>query len=227
MKTKSEQSDWKACESGNILLYVLIAIALFGALSFVIARQSSDTDSEELDDARVELYATEIIGYARQVQSVVDQMTITGTSMNEFDFVQPGESGFNTAPHIHKVFHPQGGGLSIANLPKNAVQENAELSPGWYLGIFNNVEWSPSAATDMILTAHNLTAPVCASLNDKISGSPSIPALPGDTEDFLIDTSTNPNLTDTVCSACEGFASLCVSNASETAYSFYSIITDR
>ncbi len=223
MKTKSEHIS----SSGNALLYVLIAIALFGALSFTISRQSRNSESGTLDEAKVELYATQILSYARQVQSVIDQMTITGSSMSEFDFVRPGEAGFATAPHIHKVYHPQGGGLSPANLPAGTTQDNAEQTPGWYLGVFNTVEWTDSTGTDMILTAHNLSAAICASINNKITGSSTIPALVGDGEDYLLDTSTNNNLTISACGACEGYMSLCVQNAAGTSYSFYNVIADR
>lgn len=223
MKTKSEHSF----EKGNALLYVLIAIALFGALSFTLSRQSRNTDTEQIDEAKVELYATQIIGYARQVQSVIDQMSMTGSNMNDFIFTQPGETGFNSGVHIHKVYHPQGGGLSPSNLPASTVQHNAEQTPGWYLGLFNNVEWTDGTGTDMILSAHNISAAVCGSINDKITGSSAIPALTGDTEDYVLDSATNNDLTVAACSACEGYMSLCVSNVGGTAYSFYNVILDR
>ncbi len=224
MKTKSEHLS----EHGNALLYVLIAIALFGALSFTLSRQSRNSDNGTLSEAKAELYATQLIAYARQAQSVIDQMTITGSDIDDFDFVQPGETGFNTGVHIHKIYHPQGGGLSPANLPNGAVQQVSSTPvAGWYLGRFNNVEWTDSTGDDVILTAYQISRPICEIINDRITGSSFIPTLTGNMSDFLLDHSTNNDLNVSDCAACEGYLSFCVQNSAQTAYSFYNVIADR
>lgn len=229
MKTKREQiSTSNKTETGNILFYVLIAIVLFGALSFTVARQSRNSGAEQIDDAKVELYATQLISYARQVQSVIDQMTITGSDIDDLDFVKPGQSGFNSGSHIHKIYHPEGGGLLDATLAAGVVaQISTNPIAGWYLGRFNNVEWTDSANTDVILTAYQISRRVCEAINKKITGSATIPALSGSMRDFLVDTSTNNDLTAASCAACEGYISLCVKNSSQDAYSLYTVVADR
>ena len=84
MKTNKEQ------ESGNALIYVLIAIALFAALSFTLARQSDTGEAGTLSDERAELYATQIISYAAQTKSALDQMLFIGTDIDDLDFIAPG-----------------------------------------------------------------------------------------------------------------------------------------
>tara|TARA_R110002072_G_scaffold227579_1_gene384428 strand:- start:160 stop:846 length:687 start_codon:yes stop_codon:yes gene_type:complete len=228
MKTKREQNSIKTGEKGNVLIYVLIAIALFGALSFALSRQTRNSGTEDLDEAKAELYAVQLITYATQAKSVIDQMMFTGSDIDELDFTTPSETSFNTAPHIHKVFHPQGGGLTLATIPKNAIHEISSVNGAkWYLGRFNNVEWSKTSATEIILTAHQINEKVCAAINNKITGFTTIPLLTGDIKDFLLDTSTNNDLTASSCAACEGYVTLCVGNNAGSAYSFYTVLADR
>ncbi len=215
-------------EQGNALIYVLIAIALFAALGFTLSKQNRNAGTHEIDDAKAELYAMQLITYASQVKSVIDQMIFTGSDIDDLIFTKPSETGFSTAPYIHKVYHPQGGGLTPATLPKQAVYQISTTPPsGWYLDRFNNVEWTKTTGTDVILTAYQISKAVCEKINQKIIGSNNIPALSGNMSEYLVNTSTNSDLTIASCAACEGYSSLCVSNSSVTAYSFYSVIIDR
>lgn len=219
---------YRHTENGNALVYVLIAIVLFAALGFTLSRNMGGSNTKEIDAARAELYAMELIAYSAQVKSVIDQMTFTGTKFNTLDFTKAGDAGFSTAPHIHKIFHPQGGGLTSANLPIRIIKENStNPEAGWYLGLFNNVEWTKGAGTDVILTAHQISKAVCRAINDKITYSTTIPVLAGDLENYLVDTGTNNAFTSASCADCEGYVALCVSNNSADTYSFYTIILDR
>lgn len=228
MKTKREHLSAKICERGNVLIYVLIAVALFAALGFAISKQTKTASHHELSRAESEMYATQIIGYAAQVRSVIEQMEITGTSVAEIDFIAPDEPGFNTPPHIHKIYHPEGGGLNQAILEKKVKAEISSINPaGWYLGRVNNVEWTTSVADDAILTAHQISYSVCKLLNEKIMGTDNIPQLSRSIHSFLLDSSDNRDFTIADCAACEGYSSLCVINASGDAYAFYTIVGDQ
>ena len=215
-------------EKGNALIYVLIAIALFAGLGFILSRQARNAGTTELDDAQRELYAMQLISYSAQAKSVIDQMLISGSDVDDLDFTKPNQSGFNTAPYAHKVHHPNGGGLSHATLP-DSIKAQIASSPvaGWYLGRFNNVEWTKSTQNDVILTAYQITKSVCETINKKITGSSGIPALSGNMNQYIVDTATNSDLTVSACSGCEGYSTLCVSNSAVSAYSFYTIVADR
>lgn len=229
MKTKRQS------QSGNALIYVLIAIALFAALSLTLGRQTDTGEAGALSSEQTELLATQLINYATQVQSTIDQSTFIGDAdtINELDFTLPTETGFNTAdPALgfsHKVYHPEGVGLNPASLPVQAAMEISPLPPaGWYLGRFNDVEWTPSTEQDVILVAYQIDRGLCERINLKITGSITIPAVNGsDMRDIFIDGAkhpgTNADLTLANCADCENITSLCVSNPPATAYSFYTI----
>ncbi len=228
MKTKREHFTKNIGEKGNALVYVLIAIALFGALSFTLARQSRDSGTSEIDEAKAQIYATELLTYSAQVRSVLDQMIYSGSNINDLDLTLPSEAGYSTAPYIHKVYHPQGGGLIQANIPTRAVSQISASPPaGWYLGRFNNVEWTATSGTDVILTAYQISRQVCEKINENLTGSTTIPALSGNMNLNLIDTGTNSDLDVAACAACDGHSTLCVSNSTVSAYSFYTIVAER
>lgn len=237
MKTNQEHLAKNSQESGNALIYILIAIALFAALSFVLGRQTDTGGRSVLSDDQAELYASQIISYAVQTKSVIDQMTISGSDIGDLDFTLPTAAGFNTGSNINKVYHPEGGGLNPGRLPAGAIsQSTSDPVPGWYLGRFNNVEWTESSGTDIILTAYQINQTVCQSLNKKINGSTTIPVLGDSIKEVMIDDAvhggTNTDLTtdptgSPICSDCHKVTSLCVENADQDAYAFFTIIADR
>lgn len=239
MKTNHEHfinNHQRRAEHGNALIYVLIAVALFAALSFTLGRQTDSDEVGSLDDGRAELFATQLISYAAQSASVIDQMLITGSEIDDLDFTLPTAAGFNTAPHIHKVYHPAGGGLNPGRIPE-AATTNAITDPaaGWYLGRFNNVEWTPSASHDVVLVAYQIAEPICAKINEHITGSTAIPVMTDSIRETMIDdalyTGSNIDLTTDnagdICPDCDRVPSLCVQNQATSAYGFYSILADQ
>ncbi len=244
MKTKSEHIH---PQSGNALIYVLIAIALFGALSFTLGRQTDTNEAGTLSDEMAELYATQLISYSSQVKSAIDQMLYTAASdVSDLDFIAPTDLTFDTGTLIHKVYHPQGGGITPGTLPEKAItQVTADPTPGWYLGRFDNVDWTPLASgntggtggaeapwEDVILVAYQINEKVCGLINQKINGSTAIPTATVALRNILIDdalhSGTNVELTTQpaeICPDCNNLGSLCIQEGG--IYGFYTVIADQ
>lgn len=242
MKTNQEhfkaRPQESAKEKGVALVYILIAIALFAAISMTFMRQNDTSEAESMSDDKAEILASQLIAYAAQTKSAVDQMLFSGAKINELDFTLPTAAGFDTGTLIYKVYHPQGGGVIPGRLSSEAVsQTDTDPVAGWYMGRFNNVEWTATASDDAILAAHQIKQKVCEKINVKINGSTSIPSLASGTlADYFIDdsfhTGTNADLTtdssgSPVCAACDKMASLCVSNPAQNTYTFYTILADQ
>ncbi len=241
METNKEQKDeQRAGERGNALIYVLIAIALFAALSFTLARQSDTNEAGTLSDERAELYATQLISYAAQAKSTIDQMLFSGSDIDDLDFMDPSSGTFNDGTQLdraNRVYHPEGGGLIKGRIPDEAIsQSTSDPTPGWYMGRFNNVEWTTSTNEDVILVAYQISQQVCEKINEKVNGTTTIPTMGDSIKETMIDdalyTGTNVDLTtdptgSPICAACHEVASLCVENQSQDAYGFYTIIADQ
>ena len=82
-------------QSGNAMIYVLIALALFGFLTLTLSRSNNQADGQDIDDEQAELYALELMEYAASAQAVVDQMLFSGSEIDDLDFVIPSDPAFN------------------------------------------------------------------------------------------------------------------------------------
>ena len=206
---------------GNAMVYVLVAIALFGVLTATLSSQNSQSDGQDIDDELVEFYATELMEYAAAAKNVVDQMIMTGTTIDQLNFVNPTSRAFNTAPHIHKVYHPQGGGLNYQNPSYPPFQETTfTYTHEWYTGKIN-VEWTLSTQTDAILSAYGVEEKVCNKINEILTGSPTLPSVADMANHFVIFTN---DFTSTECATCVGYTNLCVQNSFSDRWTFYTIL---
>lgn len=217
-------------QKGNVFVYILIAVGLFAALMFVISKSSTQTDAAgELSDGESKIVAGEIIAYAASTTNALSQMQQTGATVNMIDFMLPSDIDFNNAPTIYKLFHPDGGGLNYKPLPQKAsADDKVGLAAGYYVGRFNNIEWTPTTAHDVVFTAYEIKEKVCKELNQKVATTTNIPIVTGDSLENLfvyddLHSGTNNNFTKANCAACEEISALCVTDGSGK-YAFYSIL---
>ena len=216
---------------GNALIYVLLALALLGGLTMLLAKEGSESD--DLTYEKNELLVTKTVAFAAAAKNAVDQMMMSGTNINNLSYLRPTMAGFDTAPNHNKVFHPEGGGLSLPVPDTNLFVAGGGTSPlpGWYMGRFNNIEWTPSAAQDIILAAYDINQSACAAINKKITGNSTIPAITAQTNVKFVSVAdgslANENFNISDCAACEGWPSLCVAGTGNTKYTYYNIISGQ
>lgn len=229
----------RAAQAGNAMIYVLIAIVLFAALSLIVARQGDDSESSALSTQRANIVAAQLIATSMQLKQGVDQMLYSGSNADTLDFVTPDdEPAFSAGTNqADKVFHPAGGGIILQPIPSDAVnQVSADPPARWYIGRFLNVEWTSTTAEDVIMVAHQVNEQVCRSINEKILGSPTPLISSINPRDILIDdvahNGSNPGTWLTAsCPTCAGKISACMVGPSEipgrNIYSFYSLVISR
>ena len=183
MKNKSNQS-------GNVLFLILIAVALFAALSYVVT-SSSRSGSKGISNEKADLIAGQILndinsirfGYQRLLAqcgfSRVDLDEDTSNSLRR-NPLSPSVSGdFSCA-----LFHPNGGGQRTDRLTAD-VFSNGVISSWrqtrwvWVPGV------GPDTATDLtIVNFGPIQTDVCKALNKQLTGSETIPVLVGNLDDF-------------------------------------------
>ena len=214
----------KTDEQGNAMIYILIALALFGFLTVALSRQNDQADGQDLTDEQVQLYANELIQYTVAAEHVIDQMLATGSEVDDLVFLNPGSAGFDTGSHIHKVFHPLGGGLNYQATYSEEIENSAGSGHGWYFDNLGDVEWTETTGDDVILSALEIKESVCEEINRKITGSTTIPQITTGLGAIFDPAVNTTDLTTTSCAGCDGFPSLCVENSAGTGWGFYTII---
>ena len=219
--------------AGNVFAYVLIAVVLFAGLSFALSRSNDSAPQNDITAAQTQAAVSEILGYAAQAQSAIDQMVMNGTGIDEIDFITPGELNFNTAPNINKLFHPDGGGLQYRTLSANAKGTDFATAPNnYYIGKYSNVVWTPTTSQDVIFSAYGIKNSVCRELNRKVSGS-TVPAVAGAAITSLfvpgsVFGGTNFDLSVSRCALCENRSAACVQFNTDTDKNvFYSVLVAR
>lgn len=224
MMKHQNHANYRDDTAGNVMIYILIAVALFGALTLTLSRQNSNSDGQDLSDELIALYSTELLEYIASAQNVVDMMLSTGTTINDLDFTLPNQAGFNTPPNIHKVFHPQGGGLNYRPNIKSDIATDATSQ--WAINKNINIEWTASTSDDVLFTAYFINRDICANINEQITGDSAIPATSNPHANYFLDTG-NTDLDTTECAECDGYATLCVENDAGDNYSLYNIVAAR
>lgn len=221
-------------EKGTVLVYVFLGIALFAALSYVISR-NLDAPTQAVSEDQTSIRADRILNYVNQMRGVLQQLKFSGVPVTDLNFVMrddrfqnPGGTDFATSPHFTKVFHPGGGGLSEISLD-NSYKDPAAANPVQIaLQFGTNVEWTPTAGTDVLLTVINLHADICRTINDRLYGSGNITPNPPVTtispQNVFVNTTSgaNDDFEAADCAECDGRVALCVQD--DTSYTFYTVV---
>jgi len=114
VKLTKNQAHSRLNERGSIIVWILIFVSLFAALSYTVS-QGSRSGASNVTAEQANLAATEILDYATALKRVVQELKINGCSDTEISFENSTLSGYtnSNSPSDNSchVFHPNGGGL--------------------------------------------------------------------------------------------------------------------
>lgn len=110
----SQDKKHRQGERGNVMFYILIAVALIAALSYAVS-SSMRGGGQSLSEDRARLMAAEIIEYASIVSKAVQQLRLRGCAENEISFENSIDTDYTngSAPSDNTchIFHVSGGGV--------------------------------------------------------------------------------------------------------------------
>ena len=102
-------------QKGNVLFLILIAVALFAALSYAVT-QSSRSGGGDASKEKELLDYSSLQNYISGLRGAITRMTINGTAISEINFRPPSSfSSMTNAELAANVFSPLGGGISYDN----------------------------------------------------------------------------------------------------------------
>ncbi|MFA7456037.1 MAG: hypothetical protein WCY57_01205 [Micavibrio sp.] len=172
-------------ERGGVLVWILIAVALFAALSFAMMRDGgTGSAARTMSDAQARLHAAEIVSYGNQIREAVRRLRIRGVSDDDLSFENdvfmrvdgiPLSSASrypNCASSQCRVFHPQGGGI-MARYPSEGsldYEANPANPTDWKTGsmqaIVADMDGIGTAAFDLAWLVSYVRREVCMKIND-------------------------------------------------------------
>ena len=168
-----------ARSNGNVLFLILIAVALFAALSYAVT-QSTRSGGGNTSAEKGELNAAALNNYVLTLRTAMTRLRITnGCSREKLSFEPPPFSGsgvyFNPNAPTDKschIFHPNGGG--VAELKPNAAGGISSIAYTANLG-------APGTTLNFLVIVHGPSLEMCKALNKAASfNTPSFnPTTPG------------------------------------------------
>ena len=196
-------------EKGNVLFLILIAVALFAALSYAVTSSSRSGGGNASDETSL-VKSAQITQYPSSVRtSIIRMMVSNGVDATDLEFNAPSDFADCTgAPTTYNqcVFHPAGGGASMITMSTDVM---AGTSAGvWYFtGNYEIEDIGPSSAgdpgrNDIIAFLTGISDGVCSRINEELG-------ITGDTtsgsdwdvtpaNQQMIDGYTIPNETDVI-----------------------------
>ncbi len=226
-------------ENGNVLFLILIAVALFAALSYAIT-QSSRSGNGDISKEKAALIASQITQYGASIESAVLRMRMSNgcsdtdisfeTALSAYDFT-------HTPPVADacKIFHPSGGGISFQTPIDWFDTSSSSYDPSeaayvtWGNGEYN-VQDIGTDAPDLVFSLWGLKKSVCNELNKKLGIIYSGDDPPAETVNANVDyqgtyPATAVNVIGSTATALVGHSSGCFSDP--TGYVYYHVLIPR
>lgn len=156
-------------ESGNVLFLILIAVALFAALSYAVT-QSTRSGGGSTEREQALLGSSAMTQYPTALRTSVIRMILGGVGAESVLFNPPSNSFSGETATDQLVFHPSGGGA--------VYQESAaDVMSGTSQGVWNfNAQWEVPAigidgagGADIVAFLPGVSTAVCERVNDELN----------------------------------------------------------
>lgn len=233
-------------QKGNVLFLILIAVALFAALSYAVT-QSSRSGGDASKETNV-INTASLTQYPNSVRTAVLRLIISGIAPEDIYFNKPDEfdTTVNTAfINGRGVFHPQGGGASYAQVPANLTSGGAAMDWKFTMDFevpLLGLSGAGMTGNELIAFADGVSQSVCDRVNKELHGfegatpvrttgftlanertaTSSLPAAPGNVVLAVDTVDGNANTT-----WLENKAFGCFRNGSAGNYVFYYVMAER
>jgi hypothetical protein len=174
-------------ESGNVLFLILIAVALFAALSYAVTQSSRSGGNDSAGEKSL-ISSAQLTQYPAGIRTSIVRMLINGVDVNDLVFNQPKDYGSgqliddtdsdNDQLVKDSVFHPRGGGATYsagpADLMADGQQHDWVFSSAYeVLNIGSSLANDPEG-NDVIAFLPGVAQGVCRKINSQLGIDSSI-----------------------------------------------------
>ncbi len=159
----------RSAEYGGLFFYLLLCIALFGALGFAFSRNSGISG---ISEEKAALLASEILYQTQLVDDQVSKIRLRGFNKDQVTFTNSIVSGYSdncAGDQACRVFSTSG----LAWLTPPAGSNNSAY-PWVYTGDAYLIGFGAHAVGELMMILPAVTDPVCKALNVKVGLTPSV-----------------------------------------------------
>lgn len=226
-------------ESGNALWFIMVAIVLIGILTAVLSRGSNTVDQTgSYEHGRIEV--SQILRYAKSIETAVQQMTLNGISESDISFQNETTTADYTNNNCNDtadrsypdclVFEEQGAGLTYQNFP------DASSSDWIFTGNLRAGDiGGDSTISELLMILPNVSKSLCIAINNELgvdnpSGNPPQDQANSSPGAHFQGQYTNANLIASTGSTLSYVAAACYEGGGTPAagtYHFYQVLIPR
>ena len=155
-------------ESGNVLFLILIAVALFAALSYAVT-QSTRSGGGSTEREQALLGSSAMTQYPTALRTSVIRMILSGVGAEQILFNAPSNSFGGETNTDALVFHPQGGG-AVYQLGQSDVLDVGATGV-WHFNAqweVPNIGLDGAAGADVIAFLPDVSNAVCVRVNEEL-----------------------------------------------------------
>lgn len=150
----------RPAERGNVLFLILIAVALFAALSYAVTQSSRSGGGDASSETNL-INSAQVTQYPASIRTAIIRMMVSNSiDITTLEFNPPSDFADCTSPSVC-VFHPGGGGATYA--PATGDVSNSNPQP-WVFNGENEVNFVGTTGGGDAVTAS--TAEIMAILPD-------------------------------------------------------------
>lgn len=182
MSTNTQVYQTRKSERGNVLFLILIAVALFAALSYAVTQSTRSGGGDASSETSL-VNSAQITQYPASVKTAITRMIVSNsTSPYVLSFDDPSlfTTNLTTAQlQAENVFHPSGGGATYTLGPANVMAAN--VATAWVFNTENEIEnigqsGGPNDTTaDTIAFLPGVSLAICQKIHQKLGLSTTIP----------------------------------------------------
>lgn len=167
-------------ERGNVLFLILIAVALFAALSYAVTQSTRSGGGDASGETNL-INSAQLTQYPAGVRTSLVRMIISGTDVNTLEFNDPSEFTNCTAGNARCVFHPTGGGATYTEAPTDIMDTptpwvfNGENEIN-NIGVSIGGDTPDATSVDLVAFLAGVKTSVCQKINEELGLGATIPA---------------------------------------------------
>ena len=171
------KQQMRSKESGNVLFLILIAVALFAALSYAVTSSTRSSGSSSSNETTL-ISSAQVTQYPAGVRTAVVRMILGGATIDTLEFNPPSTFGSLFVDTLGRrsrgVFHPDGGGATYTVPPADQTstgneswQFNADVQIQ-NVGITNAPATAGGDANELVAWLCNPTLALCQKINRQL-----------------------------------------------------------
>lgn len=224
----------RSSESGNVIFYLFVAVALLAALSFAVA-QGSRSSGKSLTEDRARLAASEVISYGDTLNKATGQLRLRGISAESLRFSYPDAHAdygvFDTSPTA-EIFNSQGGGIAYRAPPALALENAAavyEFTGANQVSLIGQ-DCAGASCSDLLMVLSGVKLEVCQLINYLLGFATKTATPPEESDTDLTrfaGTYTNTETLSDEEAVLTGKSAGCYRDANASAYTYYQVLLAR